>query len=241
MPTPPAAPASCPSRSWREPGSAGGTLRGWHNGVTVPLGTGSAHAPAPLGAKNTQRGCKLRCPPPGSPVLICTRTPERGDAPGSGAGGNWVPWGAAAPHSPQLHQPLRAVSPRPRHPTGAGKHKRAWGGHPHLPPSPPPGNVALVAPGGCCALTLGSHWGQGPAAHSQGRGGSVSPRVALLHACSGPGSLQVPLAPCHSRRHVDVPVPLLPARDGHCAACSLLGWWLRTRGGDTAATPGSLS
>lgn len=86
---------------------------------------------------------------------------------------------------------------------------------PHLPPSSPPGHVALVAPRGCCALTLGSHWGQGPPVRSQGWGGSVSPRVALLHA-----SVEVTLAPCHSRRHVDVPVPLLPAHRGHRAARS---------------------
>lgn len=140
-----------------------------------------------------------------------------GDAPGSGAGGVWVPWGGCSPTQPPDPSASEGCQPPyPHHPTGAGKHKRAWGGHPHVPPSPP-----IIAPrargtGGTQRLLRpnpGFPWGQGPPARSQGWGGSVSPRVALLH-------VQVTLSLCHSRRHVDVPVPLLPAHRGHRAARS---------------------
>lgn len=165
-----------------------------------------------------------------------------GDAPGSGAGGVWVPWGGCSPTQPPDPSASEGCQPPyPHHPTGAGKHKRAWGGHPHVPPSPP-----IIAPrargtGGTRRLLRpnpGFPWGQGPPVCSQGWGGA--PCHPVWHCCTcrchfpraTAGATWMSPSPCC--QHTAGTVPRAPRG-------SLLGRWLRTRGGDTAATLGSLS
>lgn len=167
--------------------------------------------------------------------------PHLGMPRGVGLVGSGCPGGAAAPRSPQLHQPLRAVSPH-IHIIPPGQASTKGPGEvtpisPHLPPSSPPGHVALVAPRGCCALTLGPPGDRDPQPAPRAGGAPCHP---VWHCCTcrchfpraTAGATWMSPSPCC--QHTAGTAPRAPGG-------SLLGRWLRTRGGDTAATLGSLS